>query len=109
MERRAHPRVEVSKSVLYVSDIYPRPKVASTVDLSLGGTRIKTLYSLNSGEGIEISIAIHPEVIKCRGKVVYAQQVADNRLEAGVRFEEMSRQDRLYLGGYISHVMDRLA
>ena len=34
-ERRSYPRVEVSHPVLYFTDIYPRPKAASTVDLSI--------------------------------------------------------------------------
>lgn len=106
IERRRHPRVEVSHPVLYFPDIYPRPRVATTVDLSLGGTRIETPYSLLFGEDLGISIAIYPEVIKCRGKVVHVFQSGDERLRAGVCFEEMSTQDRQYLGAYLSCVME---
>jgi len=107
IERRNHPRVEVSHPVLYFTDLYPRPKVGSTIDLSLGGTRIETPHNLISGETLEISIAIHPQVIKCRAKVVYASQVRGERLKVGVRFEEMSKQDQHYLEDYISHIMQR--
>ena len=106
VERRAYPRVEVSHPVLFFTDIYPRPKVARTVDLSLGGTKIETPYSLISGERLEISIAIHPQVIKCRGKVVHVLQVSGEKPQAGIRFEEISEHDRFYLQQYISSVLE---
>ena len=107
IERRRHPRVKASHPVLYFTDIYPRPRVATTVDLSMGGTRIETPYSLVSGADLEMTIAIHPRVIKCTGQVVHTRWVDGERLNAGVRFEDMSKQDRLYLGEYISHVVQQ--
>lgn len=107
IERRSHPRVEVSHPVLYLNVIFPRPKVGSTVDLSIGGTRIETPYSLITNEILDISIAINPHVIKCRGEVVHVLDLIGERLQAGVRFEEMSKQDKLYLGEYISYVMEQ--
>ncbi len=104
-ERRSHPRVAISHPVLYLADVYPRPKVARAVDLSLGGTRIETPHSLVAGERLEISIAIYPQVIKCRGKVIHTLQVTGERLKAGIRFEEMSEQERVYLGEYISSLV----
>ena len=109
MERRVHPRVEVSHPVLYFTDIYPRPKVARTVDLSLGGAKIETPYSLISGERLEISIAVHPQVIKCRGKVIHIQWRNDERLRAGVQFGELSNLDKLYLGQHISYITEHQA
>lgn len=107
LEKRIYPRVEVSQPVLYYTGIYHRPKVAQTLELSMGGTRIETPYPLNRGEGLEISIAIHPEVIRCRGEVVHTSWRDGERLTAGVRFEDLSKRDRLYLGGYISFVMEQ--
>ena len=99
--------MEVSHPVLYRTDVYPRPKVASTLDLSMGGTRIETPYRLIKGERLEISIAIDPQVIKCRGKVVHIQWSDGERLKAGIRFKELSSHDRLFLGQYISYVMEK--
>ena len=112
MERRSHPRVKISRPALYFTDIYARPTVATTVDLSVGGTRIHTPYSLVSGESLQISIAIRPQVIRCVGKVVHILEIPDGRVhagarhEAGIRFEDMSMQDRLYLGEYLSSLME---
>ncbi len=82
--------------------------VASTFDLGLEGARIETTpYTLTQDEKLEVLIAIHPRTIKCRGKVVHLLQVSDEQPQAGIRFEEISEQDRLYLQEYISSVMER--
>ncbi len=107
MERRTYPRVEASHPVLYSSNTYPRPKVANTVDLSLGGTRIETPYSLIAGETLKLSIAIHPQVIECKGEVVHVLWLNGETLKAGVRFDELSKLDRLYLRQHISYVMEQ--
>jgi len=109
IERRRHPRVEVSHPVLYFPDIYPRPRVASTIDLSIGGTKIETPYTLVSGEDLGLSIAIYPQVIKCRCQVVHVLQPLGERTKAGVRFEEMSTQDQRYLSEYIASVIEHRA
>jgi len=109
MERRRHPRVEVDHAVLFHSDIYRNPKVASTLDLSLGGTKIESLHSLNSQEGLEISIAIQPQVISCRGKVIYAVEREKGRIEAGIQFEGLSEPDRIYLKEYLFDLMEQRA
>jgi hypothetical protein len=107
IERRSHPRAEVPHPVLYFTDVYPRPQVGSTIDLSLGGARIQTLCGLISGERLEISIAIRPRVIKSRGQVVQILWPGGESLKAGIRFEELSKQDRLYLGQYISSIIEQ--
>ena len=98
--------MKVSHPVLYFTGSYPRPKVGSTVDLSLGGARIETPHALISGERLEISIAIRPHVIKCRGQVVHILWPGGERLKAGIRFEDLPKEDRLYLREYLSHVME---
>lgn len=107
MERRKYHRIEAFHPVLYYSNIYPRPKVASTLNLSLGGARIETRSVLMKSEGLEISIAIRPEVIKCRGRVMYVLNSEGERSRAGVRFEGLSSEDSLCLGEYLSSIMEQ--
>jgi len=107
MERRNHPRVEVSHPVIYLPDVYPRPKIARTVDISMGGTKIESPHSLTQDEGLRVTICTDSEVIKCHGKVVYVTGVGDGRVLAGIEFEGLSRGDRIYLGQYLSYVMER--
>jgi hypothetical protein len=106
IERSNHPRVEVSHSVLCFSDVYSRPVVGSTVDLSLRETTIRTPFRFRAGETLEISIAIPPKVIKCKGEVVHVLGSKGEIPKAGVRFEDLSKEDELYLGQYISHLRE---
>ncbi len=108
MERRSYPRVQVSHPVLCFTDIYARPKGASTLNLSLGGTRIETPHGLIAGERVEITIGIRPQSITCRGKAVYVTGPDDGRMKAGIKFEELSEFDRLYLREYLSQVTEQL-
>ena len=106
-ERRTHSRVKTSRPALYVLDVYPGPKACSTVDLSLGGTRIETPYSLEPGQILEISIALGQRAVKCRSKVVHTLWDAGKRLMAGVRFEDLSKQNRAYLDEYILEIKEQ--
>ena len=107
MERRNFPRVEATHPVLYFTESYPRPKVAWTLDLSLGGTRIVTSDSLTTGERFWINIAIHPEKIKCRGKTIYVLKPERGDMKAGIKFEELSVHDKLYLRQYLSYLLEQ--
>jgi hypothetical protein len=102
MERRNHPRVAVSHPIHYHRGTGPGIEVSSTLDLSMGGVGIDTSCRLAMGEILDISIAIPPQVIKCKVRVVHVLRLIGKRLKAGLRFEEMSRKDRLCLGDYIS-------
>ena len=109
LERRTHPRVEVSGSVLYSKDIYPRLTIASVLDLSMGGTKIESLYSLTKDEGLEITISVPPQGIKCRGKVVYVPLPQNGKVKAGIEFEGLSEYDRVLLRQYLSFLMEQRA
>jgi hypothetical protein len=104
MARRSYSRVPASHPILYYRDVRPRPKVAETLDLSLEGAAIETRHPLTRGESIEISIAIGSHLIKCRGRVIYTLSLKGKRLRAGIRFEDLSKQDGLYLREYF-HIM----
>ncbi len=108
-ERRRHPRIKVSHAVAYSSFKNPNSMLALTVDLSTGGARIETPFTLAIGELLELSIGIPPQVIKCRGKVMHITRVMGRRLKAGIRFSSLSERDRLYLTKYLSSVMKRPA
>jgi len=109
LEKRIHPRIEVSHTALYSEDIYPRLTIASILDLSMGGTKIETLYGLNKGEQLEITIGIQSGSIKCRGKVIHVSLPENGKVKAGIQFGELSERDRLFLRQYLSHLMDQQA
>lgn len=103
-ERRIFPRVEVSNPVLYFIDSHPGPNLGWTFDLSLGGARIESSNGLITGERFWMQIAIPPKTIKCRGKAVYLLEPENGNMNAGIKFEELSAHDKLYLRRYLSHL-----
>ena len=109
IEKRSYPRVRVSQPVLYYPDIYPRPMAATAVDLSLGGTRIETPYSLVGGESLEVNIAIHAQAIKSRGKAIHVFRLANGKIQAGIQFDELSINDKLSLRQYVSNLVQQQA
>ena len=103
MERRNHPRKRGTHPVFYSSYIlHSKLRVASTLDLSMEGVGIETLYGLQKGQGLNIYIVIGQKVIKCRGHVVHIEWPVGDRLKARVKFEEVAKDDTRYLSEYIS-------
>jgi len=106
MERRDFPRVEISNPVLYFSGSYPRPNIAWTVNLSLGGIRIESSNGLTPGGRFWMQFATDHQTMKCRGKAIYVFEREYGNMTAGIKFEELAENDRLYLGQYISNIME---
>jgi hypothetical protein len=106
MERRRHPRVAAPISALHFSPIFPMPKMNSTVDVSVGGTGIETPHALIPGERIEICIGIQPGAIKCQGEVVHVLWSKGETPAAGIRLQNLSKQDRSRVGKYISPIAE---
>jgi hypothetical protein len=105
IERRINPRVYESHPVFYVTTPYANRGEASTLDFSLGGLRMEAPNRMKRDERLEVCIAIPPQTIKCRGKVIHVLKLRNEKTEVGVRFENLSDQDRLYLGKYISYAI----
>lgn len=107
MERRVHPRIELASTVLYSKDILPRLIIASILNLSLRGAKIESLYNLNKGEWLEISIPMGQRTLKFRGEVRYALRPENAKVRAGVEFDELSDYDTLDLSQYLSDLMGK--
>jgi hypothetical protein len=107
IEKRTHPRIEVSRTALYSKDIYPRPTIASILDLSLGGTKIETLYSMRRGDKLEITIGIPPQAIRCRGEVIHVSLPENGKVKAGIQFDELSAHDKLHLGQHLLDLIEQ--
>ena len=93
---------------MYFTDICPRPKFVSTLDLSLGGTKIETPYTLVKGERLGISVVIPRWAVRCRGGVVYILKENGEMSKAGIRFEDLSKLDRFHLREYISGIIEQM-
>jgi hypothetical protein len=105
MEQRISRRVRVFRLIYFQSDRYPNDQVASTHDLSAGGAGIESGCSIVPGDVLRISLVIPPQIIRCKAKVVHALRLMAERVRAGVQFEDISKEDFLFLEGYLSHFM----
>ena len=52
-------------------------------------------------EGVDISIAIQPQVIRCRGTIMYVLDGIHEKLQVGVRFDDLCVEDITILERYI--------
>ncbi len=107
MERRRHFRVQALHPILYYKNLSSRPTSGLTINLSLEGIAIETRHPLSKDELIDISITLDSRLMNCSGKVVYVQALKGKRFQAGIRFKEMSKEDRLYLEKHISYLIDQ--
>jgi hypothetical protein len=105
MEKRNTSRVKVSHAIHYHKDTGPRFGVASTVDLSVGGVRIKTSHSLALGDVLRISLPIRSRVIECEGIVVHLVRLMGETLEAGIRFVRLIKHDSFHLARFVSDIL----
>lgn len=104
-EKRVHPRVWVSRPLVYQSDIDKKTRVASTKDLSLGGARIENSSFLYCQESLNLWFSLEQRIVPCRGTVVHVQQAGD-KFSAGIRFESITDEDRMVLSQYLSNLME---
>jgi hypothetical protein len=105
IERRSHPRLKISRPAVFRNKSCGRLKVGTIVDLGLGGTRIESLYSLTTGQRLEIAIAFLTAIMKFRGRVVYTLVLETGNTQAGIRFDDMPACERDYLGRYMGHLV----
>ena len=105
-EKRTYPRIAVSRPLLYESDIYPKPRIAFTRDLSIGGARIEDAASLYTQERLSLWFSLETRVLPCRGRVVHIQQVG-HRFSAGICFESMTDEDRIALAQYLTDFLKK--
>jgi hypothetical protein len=98
IERRVCTRKRVSLTTAYSSDAWPRSRVVSAIDLSPAGVRLETTpYSLSPGEELEISFVLRSRAVKCKGKVIHVQDLSYGKQAAGIRFEDLSEEDKRYI------------
>lgn len=99
-EQRRHPRLYVSVLLLYREQ--GSQKVTRTVNLSVGGARIRTRGELPSDKQLEFMLILDENACQCRGDVVYSmQETVDQRTYSGIKFAELPPADQGTLEGFI--------
>ena len=104
-ERRNSFRVKMVFPALYTRfDNQKRAweqKPSKSVDVSAGGVKLKSGFPVDSGEFLEISMALGDNLVTFRANVVYATPSEDEGFELGISIEEIENEDRIALTRFI--------
>jgi hypothetical protein len=76
-------------------------KPSKSMNVSSGGVRLKSSFPVESGEILDISMALGNNSVTFRGKVVYATPADDQGFELGICIEEIENQDRIALTRFV--------
>ena len=99
-ERRRHRRFELINLVVYKQ--FEIEKITKTINLSVGGMKMRTEFPVPLHEELEISIKIGDEIFKSQGKVMYANQRKDGDYDIGVNFINAPEESLNLLSQYLS-------
>lgn len=79
--------------------------MSNTLDLSLGGVRIETVFPMRVGQVVQVSIVIGGNTISPLGKVIHGQERVHLRYDAGFNFETLHQEDRDFLLKYLTKLL----
>ena len=92
---------------------YPAQKIASyhyggkryltlTLDLGLGGMKIKTNQDLPEGEHLDFKLVLGDSSIWVKGRIAYSGFLADKQSVSGIQFIDISSQADIVLRNYLA-------
>lgn len=100
-DRRKFRRFLSSSLIIFQTN--GEEKVTKTVDLSLGGIKIRTGESLNKGNMISLVLILGNRAVKAKGDVVYSSRQGEQPLfYSGIKFLNFSGPHRESLKDYLS-------
>jgi hypothetical protein len=83
-----------------------------TEDVSADGARFSTLRTVNPGEHLLLHLQVDPIGIECKGKVCWNRNMPNGLSRFGVRFIDLSEDEREQLRRYLArrenHRQDRI-
>jgi hypothetical protein len=97
--RRIHPRYPVQKIASY--QYRGKDHLTLTVDLGLGGMKIRTHERLSEEEHLDLRLVLGRDSIRMRGRIVYSQFLPEKAGVSGVQFVEISDQSQTALADYL--------
>lgn len=94
-ERRADPRKTLSLHIHYHQDGSVDVRDGTLVDLTLHGAGLQTARPIPVGKGIVLElVAPHGETARVAAEVEYSRRLRENQYRIGLRFVEMSVEER---------------
>jgi hypothetical protein len=98
--RRDHPRYPIHRIVSYH---YRRRSVLTlTLDLGLGGMKIKTQAPLPKNECFRFKLVLGSDSVWPMGRIAYSRLLSDQQVVSGVHFMELSQADLISLKRYLA-------
>lgn len=101
IERRKHRRLELANLVAYKS--FDIEEVTETINISLGGMRIRSEFAIERDQALDVSLKIGEEEFKSRARVMYCNPRSDQAYEIGLRFEDTAERYQTILNDYLAN------
>lgn len=98
-ERRRHKRFELSLALAYHWGM--AKGTLRTVDLSLGGVKIRSDIFIPVDETLDLIILIENEAVKPMGRVVRSDPLSNQKHDVGICFETISHQCLIRLDRFL--------
>ncbi len=73
-----------------------------TLDISPGGIRLELHHSLPLRTIVEMSLALDNDLVDVQGKVVYLEEIDDQRCAMGIQFIDVTEDARQALERYVA-------
>ena len=104
-ERRDSIRLNMDYPALYTRfDNQGRAcdqKISHSMNVSLGGVKLQSSFPVDSGETLDISMALGENLVTFKGRVAYVKGSEDQGFELGISIEDIDNQDKISLTRFI--------
>ena len=104
-DRRCSIRLKMDYPAIYTRfDTQGREcdqKVSRSMNVSLRGVRLQSSFPVDSGEVLDITMALGDNLVTFRGKVIYVTPSEGQVFELGISIEDIENQDRIALAQFI--------
>ncbi|NIQ38871.1 MAG: AAA family ATPase [Proteobacteria bacterium] len=100
LQKRKFPRFEVNCPVSFLS--FDRLSIGETVDIGLGGMKIKSRNLLFKGETYDFTLTMNGQTISPTGKVVNIENQPELAYGANVSFLRLPKDQESQLHGFLS-------
>ena len=77
-----------------------RYSMGRTLDVSINGIKLETIYSLATAASLEITVGVEEDLIDLEARITYTHESGD-RFISGLEFMKMSPEGRRVLRRYI--------
>ncbi len=76
-----------------------------TLDISYGGLRLELYHPLPLRSIVVLTLALGDGLVQVKGKVVYLENIEDNRCAMGIQFTDVAPKSRRLLDEHVDKAM----